>query len=89
MVTIMANGVRCVRLSDSMLTQLPTPELCISNTPLAPPIQAPTSMATPSSSVVSVTTCRALSARQRRISRACPASGTKATRLMPWAFNRP
>ena len=40
--------------------QLPTPLLCISSTPFSPPSQAPASSATPSSSVVSLTTRMAL-----------------------------
>ena len=63
--------------------QLPTPELCISSTPLSPPSQAPQSRATPSSSVVRVTVCMSLSAMQRRIRREWPASGTRATWRMP------
>jgi hypothetical protein len=42
-------------ISDSILTQLPVPLLCISSTPRAPPRSAPASIATPSSSLVSAT----------------------------------
>ena len=71
-----------------MLMQLPTPELCISSTPFSPPSQAPSSRATPSSSVVSDVTFMVLSARQRRISREWPASGTSATCVMLCFFSR-
>ena len=88
MVTIIGSGVRCATTTDSMLMQLPTPLLCISSTPFCPPSQAPKSWATPSSSVVSVTTRISLSARHRRIRREWPASGTSATWRMPCSFSR-
>ena len=49
---------------------------CISSAARSPPSQAPAASATPSSSVVSATSRMSASARQRSISRACPASGT-------------
>jgi hypothetical protein len=69
-------GRRQLRISDSMLTQLPTPLDCISSAARWPPSQAPAASATPSSSVVSDTSRMPASARQRAISRAWPASGT-------------
>jgi hypothetical protein len=79
MVTSISSGRRQVRGRLSMLTQLPTPEDCISNAPRAPPSHAPASTATPSSSVVSVTTRIALSPPHSFKSRVWPASGTCAT----------
>jgi hypothetical protein len=59
-----------------MLMQLPTPLDCISSAERCPPSQAPAASATPSSSVESTTSRMSLSALQRSISRAWPASGT-------------
>ena len=56
MVTIINSGMWQITGSDSMLMQLPTPLDCSGQTPRSPPSHAPASIATPSSSVVSVTT---------------------------------
>ena len=53
MVTSASSGKRPTWLSASMLTQLPTPLLCIRSAARWPPSQAPAASATPSSSVVS------------------------------------
>src|SRR5215212_5557341 len=75
-VTRVRKGKRPSRISDSMLTQLPTPLDCIRSTLRSPPSQAPAHSATPSSSVVSTTGVIAGAAWTRSISRVCPASGT-------------
>ncbi len=54
-VTSISIGKRQARISDSMLTQLPTPLDCISSAERWPPSQAPAASAMPSSSVVSAT----------------------------------
>jgi hypothetical protein len=51
MLTSADSGNRPPLVSDSMLMQLPTPLLCSSKTPRAPPRSAPASNATPSSVV--------------------------------------
>jgi hypothetical protein len=71
-----SSGNRQLRASDNMLMQLPSPLDCISSAARSPPSQAPAASATPSSSVVSTTSRMSGSARQRSISRECPASGT-------------
>ncbi len=76
MVISMSSGKRQARVSENMLTQLPTPLLCIRSTPRWPPSQAPASSATPSSSVVSGTLRMAGSPAQASMSSLCPASGT-------------
>ena len=53
-----------MRVSVSMLTQLPTPLDCISSAARSPPSQAPAASATPSSSVVSTTSRIAARAAQ-------------------------
>src|SRR6185437_7292568 len=75
-VTSISIGKRQVRISESMLTQLPTPLDCINSTERSPPSHAPAASATPSSSVVNATSRMSGSARQRSISREWPASGT-------------
>src|SRR5690606_12169033 len=81
MVTSVRNGNRQLPSSENMLTQLPTPLLCISSTALCPPSQAPQLSATPSSSVVSATSIMSGSACAFLITSACPASGTYETCL--------
>jgi hypothetical protein len=76
MVISISSGKRQAWVSESMLTQLPTPLLCIRRTPRSPPSHAPASSATPSSSVVSGTLRMPASPPQSMIRRACPASGT-------------
>src|SRR4051794_18662613 len=75
-VTRVRNGKRPRRISDSMLTQLPTPLDCIRSTLRSPPSQAPAQSATPSSSVISTTGLIAGAAWTRSISRVYPALGT-------------
>ena len=87
MVTIINSGMWQITGSDSMLMQLPTPLDCSSRTPRSPPSHAPASIATPSSSVVSVTTRVSGSASKERIRRLWPASGTIATWRMPASFS--
>jgi hypothetical protein len=67
MLTSIRNGKRPPLISESMLTQLPTPLLWASSTPRAPPRSAPARSATPSSSVVSATEWTSGSASERSI----------------------
>ena len=76
MVTIINSGNLQDWVSDNILMQLPTPEDCINNTPLSPPIQAPPSTPIPSSSVVKATVVMVSWAMHRSISFFKPMSGT-------------
>ena len=88
MVISISSGKRQAWVSESMLTQLPTPLLCIKRTPRWPPSQAPARSATPSSSVVSGTLRIAALPAHKVIRRVCPASahrrpGAPAARSAP------
>jgi len=72
---------------EKVLTQLPTPLLCMSKAARSPPSAAPSTSPGPSASEASTTSLISLSLMHSSISRACPVSGTYPTCRMAWRLN--